>query len=149
MKKMLCLFVLLFSTMYENAGTNTVTLAWCPSPDTNGIVAGYRLYYGSGPVPTGWTPTVYDTNYPPCPGVVLSVGTNIFGKYTNIVDVGNVVTTTVSNLNVGITYFFNVTAYDINGQESVFANEIQYTFTNLPVLTRPSKVQDFRVLSIQ
>ena len=146
MKKMLCLFVLLFSTVYENAGTKTVTLAWCLSQDTN--VTGYKLYYGSGTVPIGWTPTIYDTNFPPCPGVVLSVGTNSFGTYTNIIDVGNTVMATVSNLTTGITYFFNVTAYDTNGQESVFANEIQYTFTNA-VLTRPSKVQDFRVLSIQ
>jgi len=147
MKKMLCLFVLLFSTVYENAGTNTITLAWCPSLDTN--VTGYKLYYGSGQVPTGWTPTVYDTNYSPCPGVSLSIGTNIFGKYTNTIDVGNVVTATVSNLVIGNTYFFNVTAYDVYGQESIFANEIKYIFTNVSVLTRPSKVQDFRVLSIQ
>ena len=61
-------------------------------------VTGYRLYYGA-----------------------------TSREYTNIVDVGDLTTATISNLVESTTYFFAVTAYDIAGLESDFSTEISYT----------------------
>ena len=61
-------------------------------------VAGYRLYYGTVP-----------------------------HTYTERIDVGNVVTATVSNLPGGVVYFFAVTAYNRIGVESLFSNAVTYT----------------------
>ncbi len=61
-------------------------------------VTGYRVYYGGAS-----------------------------GNYTNSVVVGNVTTNTVPALTSGATYFFAVIAFDANGLESTFSNEIAYT----------------------
>jgi hypothetical protein len=45
------------------------------------------------------------------------------GSYSETIDVGNVTTYTVPNLEVGI-YFFAVTAYNASGLESGFSNEV-------------------------
>lgn len=136
-----------YSTAYMAIGTTniltncmtvikrSVALAWCPSPSTtNNEVAGYTVYYGTGTV-TNWTPTIYDTNQPPCPGVILQHGTNLCRCYTNMVNAGNSLTATVSNLASGVTYYFTVTAYDTNALESDFSNEISYT---MPMPIPPS-----------
>ncbi|HTL54333.1 MAG TPA: fibronectin type III domain-containing protein [Candidatus Limnocylindrales bacterium] len=68
------------------------------TPSQASTIAGYRLYYG------GASQT-----------------------YTNTVEVGNTTSVTVSNLAVGGTYFFAVTAYDLIGLESEFSQEISYT----------------------
>ena len=47
--------------------------------------------------------------------------------YTNVIDVGNATTATVSNLIAGVTYYFAVTAYDTNGLESDYSDEVSYT----------------------
>lgn len=60
-------------------------------------VTGYRIYYGA-----------------------------TSGNYSNSVVVGNVTTNTVPGLASGVTYYFAVTAYDANGVESTFSNEIRY-----------------------
>jgi hypothetical protein len=84
-------------------------------PSPGGAAAGYRLYDG----PASRT-------------------------YTNIIDVGNATTGTVSNLVAGVTYFFAVTAYDRNGLESDFSSEVSFTVplpTNSPpaiALTSPA-----------
>jgi hypothetical protein len=49
------------------------------------------------------------------------------GIYTNSVAMGNVTNITVPNLTSGVTYFFAVSAFDSNGLESAFSNEIAYT----------------------
>src|SRR5437867_4474089 len=66
-----------------------------------------------------------------------SPGTNIAGynvyygvasrTYTNKVNVGNATNATVSGLIEGTTYYFAVTAYDSNGLESDYSNEMSYT----------------------
>jgi hypothetical protein len=61
-------------------------------------VAGYRVYYGPSS-----------------------------GNYTNSVNVGNVTSSIISGLANGAPYFFTVTAYNVNGVESVFSNEISFT----------------------
>jgi len=62
--------------------------------------AGYHLYYGG-----------------------------VSQKYTNMVDAGGATNCTVTGLNVGITYYFAVTAYDVVGLESPFSPEISYTIS--------------------
>jgi len=83
----------------------SVTLAWDPSVETN--LAKYSLYYG---VSSG----TYSTQ--------LELSTNR-------------AVATVSNLLAGQTYFFVVTARDIDGLRSVPSNEVSYTVprtTNAP-----------------
>ncbi|MBI4714844.1 MAG: hypothetical protein HY760_02715 [Nitrospirae bacterium] len=46
------------------------------------------------------------------------------GVYGTFVDVGNVLTHTVLNLVEGKIYYFAVTAYDYDGNESLFSNEV-------------------------
>jgi hypothetical protein len=67
-------------------------------PSPDSTIAGYRLYEG-----------------------VASQ------TYSNVIDVGNATTVTVSNLVSGVTYFFAVTAYDTNGLESDYSGEVSYT----------------------
>lgn len=57
-------------------------------------------------------------------------------NYTNAVNVGNVTTNTVRGLVDGATYFFAVTAYNTNGLESDFSDEVSYSSAggNLPPL---------------
>ncbi len=72
-------------------------------------IAGYKIYYG-----------------------------NSSRNYNSIAGVGNQTSYTISNLVDGNTYFIAVTAYDINGNESVFSKEISYVASisgnNSPVL---------------
>lgn len=49
------------------------------------------------------------------------------GTYTSVIDAGKATTTTVASLVSGATYFFAVTAYDTNGQESKFSCEVSCT----------------------
>lgn len=48
------------------------------------------------------------------------------GNYSNSVAVGYVTTNRIAGLANGVTYYFAVTAYDMNGVESPFSNEISY-----------------------
>jgi len=67
-------------------------------PSPSTNVAGYRVYYGPAA-----------------------------GNYTDRLDVGNVTTATVPNLQAGVTYYFVVTAYNAAGVESLPSNEVAYT----------------------
>jgi hypothetical protein len=84
----------------------SVKLAWEANLEPD--LVGYKLYYGTA-----------SHNY---------TSTNLVG--TNFV--GNEVTTTVSNLIAGTTYFFVVTAYNTAGLESDPSSEVT---TNFPPLT--------------
>ncbi len=80
-------------------------------PSPDASVVGYKVYYG------------------PASRV-----------YTNSTTVGNATNTTLAGLTNGATYFFAATAYNSNGDESVFSNEASHTVpvgsTNqLPTLT--------------
>ena len=123
------------------ATKSSVTLAWCPSVSTNGI-GGYKVYYGStNPPVAGWKADVYDTNQPPCPGVILVSGTNWYRAYTNSVDAGTNLSATVTNLVAGPTYYFSATAYDTNVPplESDYSDEVSLAITN-PVVNPPTNV---------
>lgn len=105
---------------------DSVKLGWCPSPSAN--VAGYYVAYTIREDITNWTPSVYyrpSTN--PCPGTLLTNGSNWALNYTGRVDVGNVTFTTLSNLLEGVTYYFSVVAYSSFGDEAPPSNEVKYT----------------------
>lgn len=60
-------------------------------------------------------------------GYNLYIGTSS-RFYSQVIDVGNNIEYTVDNLSEGISYYFTVTAYDIEGHESVYSNEVSTTF---------------------
>lgn len=78
-------------------------------PNTEPDLAGYQIYYGT---------------------------TSRF--YSTIIDVGNVTQYTVNGLNPGVTYYFAVTAYDVNGNESDYSEEVSYRVldTTPPTVTQ-------------
>ncbi len=49
------------------------------------------------------------------------------GNYLWVVDAGSGTSCTLPNLTVGSTYYFAATAYDSNGYESDYSNEVSYT----------------------
>ena len=69
-------------------------------------------------------------------------------NYTNVVNVGNFTTNEVTGLVEGTTYFFAVTAYNTNGLESDFSDEVSYgvissnviVSTLQPILSRSNVV---------
>jgi Bacterial Ig domain/Fibronectin type III domain len=85
---------------------------------------------GQSSVTLGWDPD---------PGSAI-VGYRLYDgvasrAYTNVIDTGTATTQAVSNLTVGVTYFFAVTAVGTNGLESDYSAEISYTVplpTNIP-----------------
>ena len=57
------------------------------------------------------------------------------GNYTASVDIGNNTHCVISNLEQGVTYYFAATAYDSEGNESGFSDEIVYA---VPAAVSPS-----------
>jgi hypothetical protein len=68
------------------------------SPSSDTNVIGYKIYYGAAS-----------------------------RTYTNLVNVANTNTATISGLMSGATYYFAATAYGISGVESDYSNECSYT----------------------
>ena len=64
-------------------------------PSSSPGIIGYRIYYGTAN-----------------------------GQYTASAEVGNVLTDTITGLTDGVTYYFAVTAFNTDGDESDFSNEI-------------------------
>ena len=73
-------------------------------PETNSLVTGYALYYGT-------TSQHYSTR----------------------VDAGANTSATISSLQGGKTYYFAATAYDSSGDESPFSSEVSYNAPRRPV----------------
>ena len=92
-----------------------VTLSWDPSP-TDGV-AGYKVYYKQG-----------DINYP-FDGTGAAEG-------PSPVDVGDVLSTTLTNLPDGETFYFSVTAYVDESQESSYSNIVSNSW--IPALLLPA-----------
>lgn len=88
-------------------------------PNPETNVAGYIMYYGSES-----------------------------RNYTNSVDVGNITTNMVCGLVDGVTYFFAVTAYNTDGMQSDYSDEVSYVrpgtwpvvSTLYPILSRSNVV---------
>ena len=91
----------------------TANLAWEASPSE---VLGYKIYYKAGSD---------DLSREGDAGTI-------------VVDVGNVLTYSLSGLDPDLDYYFAVTAYDIEGQESDFSNQVHspvvIAVNNPPVL---------------
>lgn len=79
--------------------------------NTETDLAGYRLYQGTAP-----------------------------GTYASSIDVGNITTSTVSNLQEGETYYFAVTAYDESGNESYPSEEISISLADSALDVTPPSI---------
>jgi hypothetical protein len=108
----LALLFMLFSTLGALAATDSVTLGWNASTETN--LSGYNLYYG--------TASRSYAGYKPVSSTVTS--------------------TSITNLTPGTTYFFAVTAKNGVGLESGYSGEVSYTVpagvNNAPVASAQS-----------
>ncbi len=80
--------------------------------NTENDLAGYKVYYG-----------------------------NSSGIYSSNVDVGNQTSYTITNLVNGNTYFIAATAYDINGNESSYSNEVSYSVPDTTLPSTPASLQ--------
>jgi len=94
--------ILFFFTVSQSYALD-VTLQW--DANTEPDLAGYKVYYKQ--VSSG----------PPYNGTGATEG-------NSPIDVGNTTTCTVTGLIDGVTYFFVVTAYDSEGLESDYSNEV-------------------------
>ncbi len=99
---------LLWLLLASPAIAGQVVLSWDPpTTNTDGTpltdLGGYKLYYGTGS-----------------------------GSYGSVIDVGNVITYTVTGLLDG-TYYFAVTAHDTLGNESNFSNEVFRTIASVAI----------------
>ena len=93
-----------------------VTLYWEPSPSPD--VIGYKVYYQQG------TPQL------PLSGVEADQG-------TSPIDVENSLMASISGLDDTVVYYFSVTAYDSNYNESTFSNIVSTAW--MPPLLSPQK----------
>ena len=92
--KVVILPIMIFTLLIQSANAALVTLKWDASADSD-LVVGYKIYYGTSS-----------------------------GNYPNNVDVGNVTQHTIEGLDSDTTYYFAATAYDIDGLESYYSNEV-------------------------
>jgi len=93
------------------ASAQSVSLSLMWDANPEPDVAGYHLHYGTAP-----------------------------GSYTEVMDVGNSTTATVSNLPGGSIYFFAATAYNAAGVESVPSNEVSSAPTPAPSPTATPQI---------
>lgn len=143
-KKVIFILLLVFSCFFAEA--DNIKLSWCPSPEeTNSDFVGYNVYYSTNVITTNWIGTVVDPN-DPCSTNVVSKGSNFIRGYSTIINVGRTTTAIVSNLTPGLTYYFAVTAYGMNGMgESDYSDEFRYTVPIIRSNTPPSQPQNFQV----
>ncbi len=96
----------------------TVTLAWdSPSFNNNGTqltdLGGYKIHYGEAS-----------------------------GYYSNLINVGKSTTYHFNNLRDEVTYYFTVTAYDFDGNESDYANEVVRYGADVPTISPSGSRQE-------
>ena len=104
------LIFLLFSSVFLlSSSGQTAQVTLTWDPNTETDLAGYDIYYGTSS-----------------------------GNYQSKTDVGNVTTYTVNGLTVGVTYYLAATAYNTQGLESSFSNEVAYTVPSCSFAISPS-----------
>lgn len=91
-----------------------VTLSWDASPSPE--VTGYNVYYKAGSMSFPFDGTAADQGASP-------------------VDVGNTLSTTLTGLTDGVTYYFTVTAYDSSNNQSTYSNIVSNSW--IPSLLTP------------
>ena len=111
--QLLIVILLVFVNPTSRAFCQDVTLSWDRSPTPE--VAGYNVYYKA------------HNSELPFNGVGAEEG-------KSPIDVGNTLTTTLTNLNDDVNYFFSVTAYDAE-TESSYSNIVSTSW--LPALISP------------
>jgi hypothetical protein len=87
-----------------------------------GIVESSFSAFALQTVALTWNPSS-DTN---AVGYKIHYGTSS-QHYTSVLDVSNLTSVTISNLQENTTYYFGATAYDTNTIESMFSNEATYS----------------------
>ena len=120
----LCIIISLFSCGGGGGGSsndgggsnNSATLTWdAPTTNADGTpltdLAGYKIYYGTSP---GNYITPIDAGCSPCSSSCPGTGQTTVCTYI------------VQNLTPG-TYYFAITAYDTEGNMSMYSNEISKT----------------------
>lgn len=140
----------------EDAGRK-VGLAW--DANTEPDLTGYKIYYGQGSRFNS-SPMIIEkwcearrSNYSECiekwqkicanntttEVLDTSCHSKLFG-YDTVVDVGNVTAYTVTGLKEGKGYYFAATAYDEDGDESTFSEEL-YHFVSFSTPAQPGGVE--------
>ncbi len=118
MKKLISLCLLILLVGFNLCEAADVTLSWTP-PTTNvdgtplTDLKGYKIYTS-----------------------------NVHGVYDKLkaIDVGNVVTSTLTNFCEGL-YYFVATAYDTSGNESSYSNEVSKQIIIVPTSPSELKIQ--------
>ena len=98
----LTLLLITFSmAVCQSSWAVNIRLSWNP-PDNEPDLAGYKIYYG-----------------------------NASRTYSNTINVGNVTTYILTNLDPKNNYYITVTAYDTSNLESGFSNEVRWPYLDL------------------
>lgn len=106
-KSFLALIILAMIVLFPMSGI-AASIRVSWNPNTDLDLAGYKLYYGTGA-----------------------------RNYTSSVNVGNVTTYQITNLDTGRTYYVAVKAYDNAGNESVYSDEVS-AYIPVPDTTPPT-----------
>lgn len=102
-RPMIALFLIVFS--FSPALAKDITLEWEAIEEPK--VEGYKLYYS-----VDWSGPPYDGLHP------------FYPHLDSPIDVGNVTEYTLHDLEEGVVYYFVVTVYDSEGNESVYSNQV-------------------------
>jgi hypothetical protein len=105
------LFFLLLTILFSNLGQqgHCAQVSLTWDPNSESDLAGYKIYSGTQS-----------------------------GTYQNNIDVGNVTTYILNGLTLGQTYYIVATAYNTQGLESGFSNELVYTVPSCSYAISPS-----------
>ena len=106
-KSFLALIILAMIVLFPMSGI-AASIRVSWNPNTDLDLAGYKLYYGTGA-----------------------------RNYTSSVNVGNVTTYQITNLDTGRTYYVSLKAYDNAGNESVYSDEVS-AYIPVPDTTPPT-----------
>ncbi|MGE5436279.1 MAG: choice-of-anchor D domain-containing protein [Syntrophothermus sp.] len=109
-----------FNNNVTSTNNNSIHLSWNPSPISD--LAGYKVYYAKD-----------SSGYP----------------YENYLDVGNTTDYTLSNLTIGQKYYMAVTAYDKDGNESWYSNEVSASTTPAPRISADLSSIDFGTVDVR